>query len=63
MIESANGDEAIRLRNIVKIYRKPTSHVEVHALRGVDATFRKGEYTAIVGASGSGKSTMMNIIG
>ena len=63
MTETANGDEAIRLRNIVKIYRKPASDVEVHALRGVDATFRKGEYTAIMGASGSGKSTMMNIIG
>ena len=63
MTETTNGDEAIRLRNIVKIYRKPKSDVEVHALRGVDATFRKGEYTAIMGASGSGKSTMMNIIG
>ena len=63
MTETTNGDEAIRLRNIVKIYRKPKSDVEVHALRGVDATFRKGEYTAIMGASGSGKSTMMHIIG
>ena len=63
MPDSTNGDEAIRLKNIVKIYRKPKSDVEVHALRGVNATFRKGEYTALMGVSGSGKSTLMNIIG
>ncbi len=58
-----NGDDAIRLAHIVKIYRKPDSDVEVHALRGVSVSIHRGEYTAIVGASGSGKSTMMNIIG
>jgi putative ABC transport system ATP-binding protein len=58
-----NGHDAIRLANIVKIYRKPDSEVEVHALRGVSVSIHAGEYTAIVGASGSGKSTMMNIIG
>jgi len=36
---------------------------EVHALRGVDLTVRRGEMIAIMGASGSGKSTFMNIIG
>ena len=63
MTENTNGDQAIRLRNIVKIYSKPNSDVEVHALRGVSTTIHKGEYTALVGPSGSGKSTMMNIIG
>ncbi|MFN0087675.1 MAG: ABC transporter ATP-binding protein [Blastocatellia bacterium] len=37
--------------------------VEVHALRGVTLKVRQGEFVAIMGASGSGKSTTMNIIG
>jgi putative ABC transport system ATP-binding protein len=37
--------------------------VTVHALRGADLKIYKGEFVAIMGASGSGKSTMLNIIG
>jgi len=40
-----------------------TGKTEVHALRGVDLTVSQGEMVAIMGASGSGKSTFMNIIG
>ncbi len=49
--------------NLMKVYRKPGTDVEVYALRGINIDFQEGEYTAIVGASGSGKSTLMNILG
>src|SRR4030095_15748197 len=49
--------------DLSKVYRKPGTDVEVHALRSINIDFVEGEYTAIMGASGSGKSTLMNIIG
>src|SRR3954462_2414625 len=51
------------VRNLSKIYRKPGTNVEVHALRTISLDFKEGQYTAIMGASGSGKSTLMNILG
>ncbi|MBL6764096.1 MAG: ABC transporter ATP-binding protein [Verrucomicrobiae bacterium] len=51
----------IRIENLVKTYRM--GDVDVHALNGVDLTIEKGSYVAIMGASGSGKSTMLNILG
>ncbi len=51
----------IELRDVYKIY--PMGDEEVHALDGVSLTIDRGEFVAIVGQSGSGKSTAMNIIG
>jgi len=54
-------EHLIELRDVYKIYQMGTE--AVHALDGVSITIDRGEFVAIVGQSGSGKSTAMNIIG
>jgi putative ABC transport system ATP-binding protein len=54
-------EHIIALRDITKVY--VTGEVEVRAVAGVRLTVKRGEFVAIMGASGSGKSTMMNILG
>jgi putative ABC transport system ATP-binding protein len=57
----ADSDPLITLTHIHKIYRM--GDLDIHALHGISLQIRRGEFVAIMGASGSGKSTTMNIIG
>jgi len=60
---AGNGSDRllIKIDRIAKTYQ--LGEVEVHALRSVSVEVRSGEFVAIMGASGSGKSTFMNILG
>lgn len=51
----------IQLKDLRKVYTMGDN--EVHALAGVSAEFKRGEFWAIMGSSGSGKSTMLNLLG
>jgi putative ABC transport system ATP-binding protein len=57
----AVGNAVIRVEDAHKYYEM--GETRVHALRGVSIEIRRGEFVAIMGASGSGKSTFMNILG
>jgi putative ABC transport system ATP-binding protein len=59
--EQVAGDALISLDQVYKTYRM--GDVDIHALRGASLKVNPGELIAIMGASGSGKSTTMNILG
>jgi putative ABC transport system ATP-binding protein len=60
MIDTHN-DALIRLSGVGKVYL--TEQVETHALRGVDLEICEGEYVAIAGPSGGGKTTLLSVLG
>ena len=53
-------EPVIQVKNLYKVFR--VGNERVRALNGVDMTIYKGEFCAIVGTSGSGKSTMLNML-
>ncbi len=55
------GNGVIRVEDVHKYYN--LGETSVHALRGVSVEIQRGEFLAIMGASGSGKSTFMNVLG
>ncbi len=59
--KSDDSTPMVLAENLVKIYK--TSDLEVLALQGLDLRVERGELTAIIGNSGSGKSTFLNMLG
>ena len=55
-------DNVIKMESIIKSFFIGLPN-ELHVLKGIDMSIKKGEFVSIVGQSGSGKSTLMNIIG
>ncbi|MGM0578159.1 MAG: ABC transporter ATP-binding protein [Myxococcota bacterium] len=60
-MSAAEPTPVLELREVHKVYGK--GRAAVRALDGVDLVIREGEFVAIMGASGSGKSTCMNVLG
>jgi putative ABC transport system ATP-binding protein len=54
-------DPVIQVKDLFKVYH--LGEIEIPALQGVSLSIEQGEFVAIMGASGSGKSTFMNILG
>ena len=57
-----NDDVVVQLRDIRKTYN-PGGPAAVHVLKGISFSIHRGQFVGIVGTSGSGKSTMLNILG
>jgi ABC-type lipoprotein export system ATPase subunit len=60
--DQTNQDFILKISNLHKRYNEGKSN-EVHALRGVNLIVRKGDMMAIMGSSGCGKTTLLNMIG
>ena len=60
-VKAGSTDSVIRVEDVHKYYE--LGETRVHALRGINVSINRGEFVAVMGASGSGKSTFMNILG
>jgi ABC-type sugar transport system ATPase subunit len=58
-ISPQKNEVILKVENLHKIYN-PDSPSPVHALKGIDIEFKKGEFIALMGRSGSGKSTFLH---
>lgn len=54
-------EEFVKLQDITKIYKM--GEVEIRAVDNISFTINKGEFVVIVGPSGAGKTTVLNILG
>ena len=61
MIGDDHMQEFVKLDNITKTYKM--GEIEIHAVDGINFTINKGEFVVIVGPSGAGKTTVLNILG
>ena len=61
MMSKKNNKVIIRLRDVSRVYKVGSE--SIHALDRVNLQMKENEYVAVMGASGSGKSTMMNVLG
>lgn len=59
--KTSTQEPLVVLKDVWKVYKM--GEVDVPALQGVSVTINKGDFVAIIGQSGSGKSTMMNLVG
>lgn len=55
------ADGFVRMADVTKVYKM--GEVEIHAVDGVDFSIKKGEFVIVVGPSGAGKTTVLNILG
>lgn len=60
-VQTGSTSSVIRVEDVHKYYE--LGETRVHALRGINVSISRGEFVAVMGASGSGKSTFMNILG
>lgn len=60
-MNSIEGENFVELKDVSKVYRM--GEVEIRAVDGIEFSIRKGEYVVVVGPSGAGKTTVLNILG